>query len=144
MVPAKQSKPERVRVVRDPWLVYSTLPLRLFLGVTFVYAGLQKIADPGFLTPGAPTYIGTQLQAFAMHSPIAFLVETVALPAPTLTGLGVIAAELVIGVAVLLGIATRLAAIGGALINFMFLLTASWTVQPYFLGSDGIYAVAWI
>jgi thiosulfate dehydrogenase (quinone) large subunit len=144
MVPAKQPKPERVRVVPDRWVVYSTVPLRLFLGVTFVYAGLQKIADPGFLTPGAPTYIGTQLQAFALHSPIGFLVQSVALPAPALTGLGVIAAELAIGVAVLLGIATRLAAIGGALINFVFLLTASWTVQPYFLGSDGIYAVAWI
>ena len=35
------------------------LPLRLFLGVTFVYAGVQKLSDPGFLHPGAPTYIGT-------------------------------------------------------------------------------------
>ena len=123
---------------------YGTVPLRFFLGITFVYAGLQKIADPGFLAPGSTTYIGTQLQAFAVHSPIGFLVDSLALPAPALTGLGVIAAELAIGVAVLLGIVTRLAAIGGALINFVFLLTASWTVQPYFLGSDGIYAVAWI
>jgi len=131
-------------VVQDRWLAYGTVPLRFFLGITFVYAGLQKIADPGFLSPGSTTYIGTQLQAFAVHSPIGFLVDSLALPAPTLTGVGVIGAELAIGVGVLLGIATRLAAIGGAVINFVFLLTASWTVQPYFLGSDGIYAVAWI
>ena len=30
------------------------LPLRLFLGLTFVYAGYQKLSDPGFLTPGVP------------------------------------------------------------------------------------------
>ena len=44
-------------------------PLRLFLGVTFVYAGIQKLSDPGFLHPGAPTYIGTQLHGFATGTP---------------------------------------------------------------------------
>ncbi|TMG67744.1 MAG: DoxX family membrane protein [Chloroflexi bacterium] len=29
----------------DRWPGYATLPLRYFLGATFVYAGLQKIAD---------------------------------------------------------------------------------------------------
>lgn len=147
MVPPKpQQRSEKVRVVqvRDPWVAYATLPLRLFLGVTFVYAGLQKVFDPGFLKPGASTYIGTQLQAFDLHSPIGFLIESIALPAPALTGIGVIALEIGIGLATVLGIATRLAAAGGAAVNFLFLLTASWTVQPYFLGSDGIYAVAWI
>ena len=123
---------------------YATLPLRLFLGITFIYAGLQKIADPGFLQPGRPTYIGTQLSAFAAHSPIAFLINAFALPAPQLTGVGVIVAELAIGLAVTLGIATRWAAAAGALVNFVLFLTASWTVQPYFLGSDSIYTVAWI
>ena len=128
----------------DRWIAYGTLPLRFFLGATFVYAGLQKIADPGFLQPGSATYIGTQLQAFAARSPIGFLLDIFALPTPQLTGIGVIAAELVIGVLVLAGIATRWAAAAGALVNLVFFLTASWTVQPYFLGSDSIYTVAWI
>ena len=131
-------------MVQDRWLAYATVPLRFFLGITFVYAGLQKIADPGFLTPGAATYIGTQLQAFAVQSPIAFLIESIALPAPALTGVGVIAAEIAIGLATALGVATRWVAAGGALVNFVLLLTASWSVQPYFLGSDGVFAVAWI
>ena len=145
-MPPKPQRSEKMRVVQvqDPWVAYATLPLRFFLGVTFVYAGLQKIFDPGFLKPGATTYIGTQLQAFDLHSPIAFLIESIALPAPGLTGIGVIAAEIVIGLATVLGIATRLAAAAGALINFVLFLTASWTVQPYFLGSDGIFTVAWI
>ena len=120
------------------------LPLRLFLGATFVYAGLQKISDPGFLEPGSATYIGTQLQAFAAQSPIGFVLDIFALPTPQLTGIGVIAVELGIGCLVLAGIATRWAAAAGALVNIAFFLSASWTVQPYFLGSDGIYAVAWI
>lgn len=128
----------------DRWLVYGTVPLRLFLGLTFVYAGLQKITDPGFLQPGSTTYIGTQLQGFATHSPIGFLLDWLALPVPQLAGIGVIVAELVIGALVILGLATRSAAAAGALVSFVFFLTASWTVQPYFLGSDSIYTVAWI
>ena len=128
----------------DRWLPFTTLPLRLFLGATFVYAGLQKIADPGFLQPGAPTYIGTQLEAFAAQSPIGFLITAFASATPQATGVAVIATELAVGALVLAGIATRQAAVVGALVNFVFFLSASWNVQPYFLGSDSIYTVAWI
>jgi thiosulfate dehydrogenase [quinone] large subunit len=149
-VPKKKGRPEQQRPAQSPsasadrWSAYATLPLRFFLGATFVYAGLQKLADPGFLQPGASGYIGTQLQGMALHSPIRFVLEWLALPAPQLAGAGVIAAELVIGSLVVLGLATRWAAAAGALLNFVLFLTASWTIQPYFLGSDTIYTVAWI
>lgn len=128
----------------NQWLAYATLPLRFFLGVTFIYAGLQKVADAGFLQPGSSTYIGTQLQAYAATSPIGFFVQAFGLATPQLTGIVVIAAELAIGILVTAGVATRWAAAAGALVNFAFFLTASWSVQPYFLGSDSIYTVAWI
>lgn len=137
-------QPPRPSPPPDRWLAYGTVPLRFFLGATFGYAGLQKIADPGFLQPGASTYIGTQLQGFVGHSPIGFLLEVFALPVPQLAGIGVIAAELAIGLLVLLGLATRWAAAAGALLSLVLFLTASWTIQPYFLGSDSIYAVAWV
>jgi thiosulfate dehydrogenase [quinone] large subunit len=136
--------PPGPRQPADRWVAYGTLPLRLFLGATFAYAGLQKISDPGFLQPGASTYIGTQLQGFAAQSPIGFLVQVFALPVPQLAGIGVIGLELAIGLLVLLGLATRWAAAAGALLSLTLFLTASWSVQPYFLGSDSIYAVAWI
>ncbi|HUZ88073.1 MAG TPA: TQO small subunit DoxD [Candidatus Baltobacterales bacterium] len=128
----------------DRWLIYGIVPLRMFLGLTFLYAGLQKISDPGFLQPGSSTYIGTQLLGFSTHSPIGFLLDVFALPVPQLTGVGVIGAELAIGALVLLGLATRWAAAAGAFLSFVLFLTASWTIQPYFLGSDSIYTVAWI
>ena len=31
------------------------LPVRFFLGATFLYAGLDKLLDPTFLDPAAPT-----------------------------------------------------------------------------------------
>jgi thiosulfate dehydrogenase (quinone) large subunit len=148
VVVAKKGRAQRAAVAApaapDRWLGYATLPLRYFLGATFVYAGLQKIADPGFLQPGSGTYIGTQLQAFAIQSPIGFLINAFALSTPQLTGLAVIATELVVGALVIAGLATRWAAAVGAAVNFVFFLTASWSVQPYFLGSDSIYTVAWI
>src|SRR5258708_5032380 len=110
----------------------------------FVYAGLQQVSVPGFLQPGGSTYIGAQLLAFAAHSPIGFLIQLFALPVPQLAGIGVIAAELTVGVLVVLGRATRWAAAAGAVVSLLFFLTASRAVQPYFLGSDSIYAVAWI
>jgi thiosulfate dehydrogenase [quinone] large subunit len=146
-VPKQGNRPARpgpASPTADRWVAYGTVPLRLFLGVTFAYAGLQKVADPGFLQPGASTYIGTQLQSFAPHSPIGFLLDWFAIPFPQLAGVGVIATELAIGVLVLLGVATRWAAAAGALLSLVLFLTASWSVQPYFLGSDSIYTVAWI
>jgi thiosulfate dehydrogenase [quinone] large subunit len=65
------------------------LPLRVFLGATFVYAGVQKLSDPGFLHPGAPTYIGTQLHGFANHTPGGVLLRAFAIPHPQLAGVAV-------------------------------------------------------
>jgi thiosulfate dehydrogenase (quinone) large subunit len=120
------------------------LPLRLFLGSTFVYAGLQKITDPGFLQAGSRTYIGAQLQGFAPRSPIGGLLNWVGANVAVETGLIVILVELVVGVAALVGFRTRWFATAGAVVNLLLFFSATWDVFPYFLGSDSIYAAAWI
>jgi hypothetical protein len=48
-------------------------PLPLFLGVTFLYSGIQKLTDPQFFNPLASGYIGRQILAFAHCSPISRL-----------------------------------------------------------------------
>ncbi|MGZ4110604.1 MAG: TQO small subunit DoxD [Actinomycetota bacterium] len=116
--------------------------LRLFLGVTFVYAGAQKLLDPNFLRSGSPDYIGTQLHGFAQGSPISWLLDPLAHLA-VLAGLGIALAEIAIGLGTLIGIAPRTMAAGGFLVNLALLLSATWHVHPYFLGSDSVYAVAW-
>lgn len=119
-------------------------PLRLFLGLTFVYAGVQKLTDPGFLHPGAPTYIGTQLHAFAAGTPGGFLLRTFAIPHAQLAGVGVAIAEIVIGLLAAAGLLTRVAALAGLGLNLVLFLTASWHTTPYFLGPDIVFVFAWL
>jgi thiosulfate dehydrogenase [quinone] large subunit len=119
-------------------------PLRLFLGVTFVYAGIQKLSDPGFLHPGAPTYIGTQLHGFAAGTPGGFVLRAFALPNPGLAGVGVAIAEILIGLLVTAGLFTRIAAAAGMGLNLVLFLTASWHTTPYFLGPDLVFSFAWL
>jgi thiosulfate dehydrogenase (quinone) large subunit len=120
------------------------LPLRLFLGVTFVYAGAQKLSDPGFLHAGAPTYIGTQLHGFASGTPGGFILRALALPHPELAGVAVALTEILIGLLVTAGLYTRIAAAGGLALNFLLFLTASWHTTPYFLGPDLVFSFAWL
>jgi thiosulfate dehydrogenase (quinone) large subunit len=120
------------------------LPLRLFLGITFVYAGVQKLSDPGFLHPGSSTYIGTQLHGFAQGTPGGFLLRALALPQPKLAGVGVALLEIAVGLLVTAGLLTRAAALVGLGLNFILFLTNSWHAYPYFLGSDIVFVFAWL
>jgi thiosulfate dehydrogenase [quinone] large subunit len=120
------------------------LPLRIFLGVTFVYAGIQKLGDPGFLHAGAPTYIGAQLEGFANGTPGGFLLKAFAIPIPVEAGIGVALAEILIGLLAAAGLFTRPAAACGLGLNFLLFLTASWHTTPYFLGPDLIFSFAWL
>jgi thiosulfate dehydrogenase [quinone] large subunit len=134
-------------VTNRPWQVTAgsaLLPLRIFLGVTFAYAGFQKLADPGFLKSGAPTYIGTQLHGFAAGTPGGFVLRWLAEPFPVAAGLGVAVFEIAIGLLVLAGLYTRWAALCGMLLNLLLFLTASWNTYPYFLGSDIVFVFAWL
>ncbi|MEU1287289.1 Rieske 2Fe-2S domain-containing protein [Kitasatospora sp. NPDC005856] len=123
---------------------YALLPLRLFLGVTFVYAALDKLSDAHFLAgAGDPASFVSQTQAAkAGGSPISFLLGP-ALDHPTLFALAVAFGELAVGLGTLLGLWGRVAALGGALLNLSLWLTVSWSVSPYYLGNDLAYLMAW-
>jgi thiosulfate dehydrogenase [quinone] large subunit len=120
------------------------LPLRAFLGATYVYAGVQKLSDPGFLHPGAATYIGAQLRGFADGTPGGWLLRAFALPHPQLAGVAVAVTEILVGLLVLTGLGTRAAAAVGLSLNLVLFLTASWNASPYFLGSDIVFVFAWL
>lgn len=117
--------------------------LRAFLGITFVFAGAQKFLDGSFLHDGSPDYIGTQLSGFAHGTPVNAIMGFLA-KAPVQVGVSIAVVEIAIGIATLLGIAMLTAAVVGFAINFTLFLSATWHVHPYFLGSDSIYAVAWL
>jgi thiosulfate dehydrogenase (quinone) large subunit len=133
------------RRVADGWgaMGWPMRVLRAFLGCTFVFAGAQKLLDPNFLRPGGTDYVGRQLLGFAQGTPVAPMMDLLARHA-VLAGYGVALLETAIGVAVLLGVLLPVAAFGGFLVNTVLFLSATWHVHPYFLGSDSIYAVAWL
>jgi thiosulfate dehydrogenase [quinone] large subunit len=125
-------------------LGWALFPVRVFLGVTFVYGGIQKLSDPGFLHAGAPTFIGTQLRGFAHGTPGGFLLRALAIPHPALAGVGVALTEIFVGLLVATGLLTRAAATVGLLLNLLLFLTNSWRTYPYFLGSDIVFVFAWL
>src|SRR5258708_56476 len=126
---------------RGNWIM---VPLRLFLGVTFVYAGLQKLTDPQYFNPAARGYIGRQMAGFANSSPLHDFLLNIAVPHATLFGALVAYGEMAIGLGTLLGLLLRPAALFGLLTNLIFFLSADWRVVPYFYGSDLIFAFGWL
>jgi thiosulfate dehydrogenase [quinone] large subunit len=120
------------------------VPLRVFLGGTFLYAGLDKLLDRNFLASSGAGSLVDQLHAFARDSPLAFLINDVALRVPFLVGLGMALLEIAIGLGTLAGWLFRLSAALGTAVAILFWLTNSWATRPYFLGPDLPYAAGWL
>ena len=118
------------------------LPLRAFLGFTFCFAGLQKLANPGFFQASNPGSIQAQLAGAARRSPIHTLISPLTHLAVPL-GLLIAVAELAVGLGTLLGLWQRLAAAGGVALSLILFLTVSFHASPYYTGADIVFAFAW-
>lgn len=116
------------------------VPLRVFLGGTFLYAGLDKLLTPTFFLAGASGSIQVQMASFARHSPLGGLIA-MAEPWAIAIGWLIAIAEIGIGLGVLSGFGFRLAAVGGAVLSLLFWVTASWATHPYYYGPDLPYAM---
>ena len=118
------------------------LPLRAFLGFTFCFAGLQKLANPRFFDAADPASIQSQLAGAARRSPVHALISPlahIAVPLGVLIAFG----ELAVGVGTLLGLRARLAAAGGLALSVMLFLTVSFHSAPYYTGADIVFVFAW-
>ncbi|MFE9023118.1 DoxX family protein [Streptomyces sp. NPDC007808] len=128
---------------RDTATRYALLPLRVFLGVTFIYAGLDKITDSAFMKDAGSGSIGDMMRAVRDSSAIPALVD-MALKNPVAFGYTIAFGELAVGIGTLIGLFARLAALGGALISLSLWLTVSWASDPYYYGNDLAYLMAWL
>ncbi|MFJ9703674.1 DoxX family protein [Streptomyces sp. NPDC101234] len=131
------------RGLRETATRYALLPLRIFLGVTFIYAGLDKLTDSAFLKSGGSGSIGDTMRAVRDSSAIPALVD-LALKNPVGFGTAIAIGELAVGLGTLFGLLARLAALGGALISLSLWLTVSWANSPYYYGNDLAYLMAWL
>ncbi|MFF8288285.1 DoxX family protein [Streptomyces sp. NPDC016309] len=122
---------------------YALLPLRVFLGVTFVYAGLDKLTDDRFMAASGSGSIGEMMRSVRDSSAVPWLVD-LALKSPEGFGYGIALGELAVGIGTLVGLLARLAALGGALISLSLWLTVSWQSTPYYYGNDLAYLMAWL
>ncbi|MFD3542904.1 DoxX family protein [Streptomyces sp. NPDC058662] len=134
---ARSSEGLRARAAR-----YALLPLRIFLGVTFVYAGVDKLTDSAFLSVSGDGSIGDLMRGVRDTSAIPALVD-LALKAPVGFAVFLAVAEILVGLGALAGLLTRIAALGGVLISLSLWLTVSWAVTPYYYGNDLAYLMAW-
>jgi thiosulfate dehydrogenase [quinone] large subunit len=147
---SQQSQPEQLP---PPWRVgpqassstvaWALLPLRTFLGFTFCFAGLQKLANPGFFNATNPGSIQSQLVGAARRSPIHAFVTPLAHVAVPL-GIAIALGELAVGLGTLIGLWARIAAVGGVAISLMLFLTVSFHSSPYYTGSDIVFVFAWM
>jgi len=122
---------------------FALLPLRLFLGITFLYAGIDKLTDPDFLTGDGPGSFAGTLSGVHDSAAATWLVE-LAQQSPQGFGTAVAAGEIAVGLGTLCGLWARLAAAGGALLSLCLWLTVSWASDPYYYGNDLPYLMAWL
>ncbi len=122
-----------------------SIPLRIFLGVIFFFAGLDKVTDPTFFDPKNANYIGAQLQGFVTynHSPLSFLLTSIAIPNAGLFGALMALGEMACGLLALIGLYTRAAAGLGLALSTTLWLTASWGQQPFYTSWDLPYMFGW-
>jgi thiosulfate dehydrogenase [quinone] large subunit len=134
--------PDPAKLLRR--VILALLPLRIFLGATFVYAGVDKLLDPAFLRAAGPGSIGSQLDEFVKVSPIGPIVHLFGQPFPVEMGMLIAVAEIAIGLGALSGLLFRVSAAGGFGLSILFWLTASWVTKPYYYGPDLPYAFGWL
>lgn len=137
MIPYKSLQTSRMA----RWVL---LPLRLFLGITFLYAGIQKFIDPQFFQPSTTGYIGKQVAAFARTSPLHDFLLQIVVPHADFFGHLVAYGEIAIGLSTLVGLLFRPAAFFGLLLSLLFYLSVTWHVYPYFYGADIVFVFSWL
>jgi len=120
--------------------------LRLFLGGTMLYAGIDKlILDPRFLQAEGAGSIGETLRFFVTAGgPLAQLVEAVGLSQPVAVGAAIVISQLAVAGSLLASVRIRIGALLGAAISLTLALTSTWGVSPYYLANDLPYLVGFL
>ncbi|EDY46101.2 DoxX family protein, partial [Streptomyces sp. SPB074] len=118
------------------------LPLRVFLGLISVYAGMGKLCDPVYFDGGERGSMVkwlTSLHPWALAEPL----RDFALSHPVGAGLSIAFLQVIAGVLTVLGLWQRLAAVTGVGLSAALLVTVSWKTVPAYDAPDFIYLAAW-
>ncbi|HEX8769108.1 MAG TPA: DoxX family protein, partial [Jatrophihabitans sp.] len=125
---------DRSRIRANGWPV---LPLRLFLAALFCFAGYAKFAYPRFFEPESPNGFRAAVNAAREgDTPLGGAMGPLADHA-SLFGHVTAYAEIAIGLGLLVGLLTRLAALGGIVLTLMIALSIAWNGIKEYTGSSG-------
>jgi len=125
--------PDPLRRRANGWPV---LPLRIFLAALFLFAGYAKLVYPHFLDPNSPIGFRASVAAARHGTPIGGLLGPLTDHA-SLFGHLTAFAELAIGLGLLVGLLTRVAAAGGMVLVGMIVLSINWSGVKEYTGSSG-------
>jgi thiosulfate dehydrogenase [quinone] large subunit len=128
------------------------LPIRVWLGWQWLVAGLHKLEAPSWMQTGAALK-GFWTSAVAIPAtgtaPIhyawyrAFLQMLLNANAYTWFAKFISISEFMVGIFLILGAFTGLAAFGGALMNFSYMMAGSASVNPLFFALSVLLIAAW-
>ncbi|MFE1176619.1 DoxX family membrane protein [Streptomyces sp. NPDC058773] len=118
------------------------LPLRIFLGLISVYAGMGKLCDPVYFDGGERGSMVKWLQSLDPWA-LAVPLRDFAVAHPVGAGLTVAFLQVVVGVLTICGLWQRVAASIGALLSAALLMTVTWRTVPAYDAPDIIYLAAW-
>ena len=130
------------------WLV-----LRIFLGYQWLTAGLHKVQDPAWMTTGEALK-GFWVRAATLPAPPAspaitfswyrsFLQALIDAQAYTWFAKAVAVGEVVIGVALILGLFTGIAALSGGFMNWNFMMAGTASTNPLLFAIAVLLVLAW-
>lgn len=136
----------------DTRMAWFWVAVRLWLGWEWIWAGWEKLLSPVWVGAGA----GTALSGFVQnviaqwmlpHTNVswwyaAFLNNVVA-PHPVLFSYLVTGGELAVGIALIVGAITGVAAFFGAFMNLNFLLAGTVSISPVMLVGEVLLLFAW-
>ena len=115
---------------------WPVLPMRIFLAGVFLFAGYAKLIYPHFLDPNSTTGFRASVAAAKSGTPIGGLLGPLT-DHPSLFGHVTAFAEIAIGLGLLVGLLTRVAAAGGMVLMAMIVLSIDWGGVKEYTGSSG-------
>lgn len=115
---------------------WPVLPLRIFLAVLFMFAGYAKLAYPHFFDPNSVAGFKASIDAAKTGTPIGGILGPLS-DHPSVFGHLTAFAEIAIGLGLLVGLLTRIAAAGGIVLMASIVLSIDWGGVKQYTGSSG-------
>ena len=111
------------------------LPVRLFLALGWLRAGVEKAIEPSWWRgDGLRSYLAEQLTTGAVTiTPYRAVMDDLWRPLATPLGIAVLATQLLVGLALLVGYRTRAALTVGIVLNVQFILAGSVDPSVFYL-----------